>query len=112
MPARFCLATGSERYGSTNSESVTDTSMTSKHLRIALLLCDTPIPAVVATHGDYHVIFSDLLKASLPENATFILDPYDVVHKQEYPPDNAEYDGILITGSGKLELKCEIGLPL
>lgn len=80
-----------------------------KHIRIALLLCDTPIPAVVSLHGDYHVIFGDLLKASLPENASFTLDPYDVVHKQEYPPDNVEYDGILITGSGEPDLKCEMG---
>jgi hypothetical protein len=84
--------------------------MTSKHIRIALLLCDTPIPAVVSAHGNYHVIFGDLLKASLPENTTFTLDPYDVVHKQEYPPDDAQYDGILMTGSGELGLNARLPL--
>jgi hypothetical protein len=67
-------------------------------IRLALLICDTPLPQVVAVHGDYHRIFNALLTESRPKNAPhFILDPYDVVHKQEYP--QGSYDGIIITGS-------------
>ncbi|KAJ8514362.1 hypothetical protein ONZ45_g8079 [Pleurotus djamor] len=69
---------------------------------IALLICDTPIPAVVAEHGDYHPIFATLLKSSLtlPSNNDFYytLDPYYVT-KQEYPDDDKPYDAFLITGS-------------
>ena len=78
-------------------------------IRLALLLCDTPIPAVRSVHGDYHNIFHTLLNGSLPTGATsFILDPFDVVHKQEYPPIDVDYDGIILTGSGVPE----IALPL
>jgi hypothetical protein len=76
----------------------------SKIIRIALLICDKPLPPVLSKHGDYHAIFNDLLNASLPKNASFILDPYDVVNMQEYPPDNLDYAGILITGSGTTDL--------
>ena len=30
---------------------------------------------------------------------SFTLDGYDVVNKMEYPPDEVEYDGLLISGS-------------
>jgi hypothetical protein len=70
-------------------------------IRLALLLCDTPIPAVRSVHGDYHDIFHALLNDALPGGTTsFILDPFDVVHKQEYPPIDVDYDGIMLTGSG------------
>ena len=60
-------------------------------------------------HGDYHNIFHTLLNDALPTGATsFILDPFDVVHKQEYPPIDVDYDGIILTGSGVPE----IALPL
>ncbi|KII87858.1 hypothetical protein PLICRDRAFT_42374 [Plicaturopsis crispa FD-325 SS-3] len=74
-----------------------------KPTRIALLVCDTPNPVVVAAHGEYPSIFTTLLRASLPQDVTpeaaFVLDAYDVVHKMEYPSDAAEYDAILLTGS-------------
>lgn len=77
-----------------------------KPKRIALLVCDTPVPAVLANQGDYHAIFNTLLSASLPAGAPpFVLDPYDVVHKQAYPPTDSEYDGIVITGSGTLSVR-------
>ncbi|KAF5366183.1 hypothetical protein D9758_005672 [Tetrapyrgos nigripes] len=67
---------------------------------IALLICDTPLPSVIVEHGDYHKIFSVLLKKSLPDH-DFILDSYDVVHKMEYPDDEKldEYDCVMLTGS-------------
>ena len=71
-------------------------------IKLALLLCDTPIPAVVSVHGDYHTIIGRLLLDALPDNnQSFTLDPFDVVHKQEYPPDDVDYNGIILTGSGK-----------
>ncbi|KAJ7254658.1 class I glutamine amidotransferase-like protein [Mycena haematopus] len=84
----------------------------SKPKRIALLICDTPPPAIVAAHGDYHALFTRLLHAALPNlstpnpstaECTLTLDPFDVVVKLEYPPDEqlapGGYDGVLITGS-------------
>ena len=74
--------------------------MTTKQL--ALFLCDTPIPAVLSTDGDYTAIFNDLLRKALPDpSATFTLDPYDVRNKMEYPEDVDRYDGIILTGSGE-----------
>ena len=68
-------------------------------LTIALLICDHPGPHV----GPYYPIFKDFLSASLPNSAVdFVLDGYDVVKKQEYPPSDKEYDAMLLTGSGKL----------
>ncbi|KAF8576341.1 class I glutamine amidotransferase-like protein [Ramaria rubella] len=69
-------------------------------LRLALLICDTPVPSVVAVHGDYLAIFTRFFKASLPDSRVeFSLDGFDVVHRQEYPSLVAGYDGIIITGS-------------
>jgi len=71
---------------------------------IALLVCDTPMPNVIAEHGDYQKIFSALLKDSLPgPDHDFTLDSYDVVHKMEYPDEDKldNYDCIMLTGSGE-----------
>lgn len=77
-------------------------------IRIALLICDTPIDDVVKVYGEYHSIFTALLTRSLPEGVgkdRFVLDPYDVEHKMEYPPADLEgYDAIMLTGSGALIL--------
>lgn len=73
----------------------------SSSLSLALLVCDTPLAAIVETHGAYPQIFNTLLTKSAPPHLRFTLDPYDVVHKMEYPPDTNHYDGIVITGSGK-----------
>ncbi|KAJ7182672.1 class I glutamine amidotransferase-like protein [Mycena crocata] len=78
-----------------------------KSKSVALLICDTPMPSVIGVHGDYHVLFTELLHASAKQHGiTDIedkckLDAYDVVHKMEYPTDTQleSYDGILITGS-------------
>lgn len=66
--------------------------------RLALLVCDTPLPSIVAAQGAYPIIFTTWLLASARRDMKLQLDPYDVVHK-EYP-DPEKYDGILITGSG------------
>lgn len=72
----------------------------SRSVRLALLLCDTPLPNVVAEHGTYHEIFSNLLTASVPTGSTYSLNSFDVVEKMEYPPLNEQWDGILLSGSG------------
>jgi hypothetical protein len=70
-------------------------------IRIALLVCDTPMPSVIDIAGDYHSIFTTMLcdAAKYCGNPAFILDSYDVVDRMEYPPDDAQYDGIIISGS-------------
>jgi len=70
-------------------------------VRIALLLCDTPIPSVQATDGDYTAIFNVLLRNSLPTDVPidFTLDPYDVRNAQQYPDNIDDYRAIILTGS-------------
>jgi len=67
-------------------------------LRLAVLLCDTPLPPVLKDDGDYHKIFDTWLRSVSPP-VDFTLEAFDVVKKMEYPPIGAEYDGILLTGS-------------
>ncbi|KAJ7100609.1 class I glutamine amidotransferase-like protein [Mycena belliarum] len=74
---------------------------------IALLICDTPMSSVVAEHGDYNAMFTQLVHAAgkqlgIADIATKCrLEPFDVEHKMEYPTDTQldSYAGILITGS-------------
>jgi hypothetical protein len=71
--------------------------------RLALLVCDTPLPGVVKDHGEYPTIFGRLFRTSLPDGiADFAMDPYDVRNAKEYPKMDIldTYDGIVITGSG------------
>ncbi|KAK0459975.1 class I glutamine amidotransferase-like protein [Desarmillaria tabescens] len=67
-------------------------------MKLAVLLCDTPLPEVVATYGDYASIFHRLLSSS-SYAPPFTLDPYDVVSANSYPEDPTSYDAILLTGS-------------
>ena len=69
-------------------------------IRLALFLCDTPLPSVQETDGDYTTIFTTLLHNSAP-NTHFIIDPYDVKNRLEYPEDVDQYQGIILTGSGQ-----------
>ena len=68
-------------------------------IRLAILLCDTPVPPVLNEHGDYQKIFTAWLRAASP-SVDFTLEAFDVVNKMEYPPEDFNYDGILLTGSG------------
>ncbi|KAJ7678223.1 class I glutamine amidotransferase-like protein [Mycena polygramma] len=80
--------------------------MSSNPKTIALLVCDTLLPAVVGAHGDYPVLFTSLLHAAGTHlritdiTAKCKLEPYDVV-QLAYPTDAQldGYDGVLITGS-------------
>ncbi|KAJ3859877.1 class I glutamine amidotransferase-like protein [Lentinula novae-zelandiae] len=75
----------------------------SKLKSIALLVCDTPMPEVVAEHGEYPTIFYELMRKSLPDELgwEFTMDAYDVVRKMEYPSEEKidEYDAFMYTGS-------------
>ncbi|OCF35878.1 cytoplasmic protein [Kwoniella heveanensis CBS 569] len=90
--------------------------MTKRIVRVALLMCDTPVPDVVAAYGIYIEIYRQwLLKAletypdpEVAQNTELIIDGYDVVEKGEYPPlerlqagNGVEdgYDAVMLTGS-------------
>lgn len=70
-------------------------------IRIALFLCDKPIPAVQATDGDYTAVFDTLLRKSLPSDAgiNYVLEPYDIREEQRYPENIDDYRAIIMTGS-------------
>lgn len=76
--------------------------------RLALLVCDTPLPDVVAAHGNYADIFHKWITASKRkcetekpiEGLDFVLDAYDVVDEQYPRPES--YDAIIISGSCRL----------
>ncbi len=77
----------------------------SQPVRLALLVCDTPVPTVVSTYGDYLDIFRTFLDTSLAfasdPKPSFILSGYDVVQGKFPTPEDLSYtDGILISGSG------------
>lgn len=76
-------------------------SSTRNPIRIALLVCDTPLPDVIATHGRYDTIFGTLLAASVPAGVQYTMNAYDVVTKMEYPSHDEKLDGIILTGSGE-----------
>ncbi|KAF1839367.1 class I glutamine amidotransferase-like protein [Decorospora gaudefroyi] len=72
-------------------------------LRIAILECDTPPPAVIEKYGKYGRIFTTLLEIAAEGMGLFPkrdleLSAYDVVTAQKYP-DLENIDAVLITGS-------------
>ncbi|KAH9896838.1 class I glutamine amidotransferase-like protein [Cubamyces lactineus] len=75
----------------------------SKPYKIAVLLCDTPLPAILASQGDYGAIFETLFRNALREaggpETKFVVDAYDVRNEQVYPKDVDQYDAVLLTGS-------------
>lgn len=85
-------------------------------VRIALLLCDTPLPKVQQELGfsTYHPVFASHLQDTLTsfpdkekvKDVELVVEGFDVVHKQEYPADdllrNGHYDAVMMTGAGEL----------
>ena len=72
-------------------------------LRIAILECDTPPPAVVQQYGRYDRIFTTLLESAaadlgLSPTQDLQLSAFDVVTAQAYP-DLESVDAVLISGS-------------
>jgi len=69
-------------------------------LRLALLVCDTPVPAVVEVHGNYPEIYDTWLKASNVAGVPYKLTPFDIVNHPGMYPNPEEIDAIILTGSG------------
>ncbi|KAG0331820.1 hypothetical protein BG004_001493 [Podila humilis] len=76
-------------------------------VRLALLVCGTPIPTILEAHGDYTVIFRGLFQAGLDSlkeqgavdaNTNLVLEGFDV-REGIYPKSLHDWDGIVITGS-------------
>lgn len=83
-----------------------------RSLRIALLLADTPNPYVLAEHGTYLDVFRTHLLASLAyvgraDEVDLEVVGFDIVNKGDWPSEEgfekAEWDGVMITGSGESE---------
>ncbi|KAG0203425.1 hypothetical protein BGX28_004283 [Mortierella sp. GBA30] len=76
-------------------------------IRVALLVCGTPIPPVAEAFGEYPTIFTHLFVAGLEElkkqggatpNSELVLEGFDV-REDQYPERIADWDVILISGS-------------
>ncbi|KAI0777649.1 class I glutamine amidotransferase-like protein [Trametes elegans] len=71
--------------------------------KIAVLLCDTPLPAILASEGDYGAVFAKLFRKSLQAvgdpKVEFDIDSYDVRNDKVYPENVDQYDAVLLTGS-------------
>lgn len=74
-----------------------------RSLRIAILECDTPIPAVKEQLGGYGDIFTRLLNGALEASRDVTVEfaeisKWHVVDNPVYPDPN-EYDAFLLSGS-------------
>ncbi|CCA69183.1 related to P.aeruginosa anthranilate synthase component II [Serendipita indica DSM 11827] len=69
------------------------------HLRIALLVNDTPVQPVIDEFGKYPQIYERWLSESKPEDVAFELTPFDVFDSPEEYPNPTEYDAMILTGS-------------
>ncbi|KAJ3158240.1 hypothetical protein HDU86_002949 [Geranomyces michiganensis] len=73
-------------------------------LRIALLVCDTPLPVVVEKYGNYEKLFGELLRqgaaaysaSAKPTNLD--IEAFDVVQGQ-LPDDISKFSAFILTGS-------------
>ena len=70
--------------------------------RIALLKCGDLKGKAYEQNGGYNLIYNNWLSASLPLNASFTLDSYDVV--QGLYPNESLYDCLVLSGSGNARL--------
>lgn len=85
-----------------------------RNFRLAVLECDTPIPAVNGKRGTYGDVFRELMDKGLKHEGlgdkgkyvNYELSKWDVVTAQEYPKIE-DVDGCLLTGSSKYFL-CQI----
>ncbi|KAG6911004.1 hypothetical protein DXG01_005419 [Tephrocybe rancida] len=74
-------------------------------IRIALIVSGSLPENLSATYGQYSVVFSRFLQDSLPDSdkdkVEFKIEPFDVVHKMEYPSEAQldSYDALMYTGS-------------
>ncbi|KAF9155686.1 hypothetical protein BGX21_005065 [Mortierella sp. AD011] len=77
------------------------------HIRVALLVCGTPIPSVAEAFGEYPAIFRNLLQRGLVElkkqgaigpDTELVLEGFDV-REDKYPDNINDWDAIWISGS-------------
>ncbi|KAG0248824.1 hypothetical protein BG011_009870 [Mortierella polycephala] len=82
-------------------------ALKAKDIRIALLVCGTPIPAVAKPFGEYPALFRNLLHSGLDllksqkavdPDTTLTLKGFDV-REDIYPERLSDWDGIMISGS-------------
>lgn len=97
--------------------------MLKQKISVALLLCDTPSPPVLAAHGTYLPIFTSLLQDSLKnagreDDVELVVDGYQVTNS-ELPPisrfeegKEGSYDAILMTGSGRSRSSLVLSSPM
>lgn len=83
---------------------------TPRTLRVALLLCDTPNPYVLAEEGTYLDVFrthllSSISAAGRSEEINLEIEGFDVVNEGKWPEEKGlekgGWDGVMITGSGE-----------
>ncbi|KAF9102072.1 hypothetical protein BGX27_011189 [Mortierella sp. AM989] len=76
-------------------------------IRVALLVCGTPVLPVLDTYGEYPAIFNNLLQRGLDElkkqsaidpDTELMLEGFDV-REDKYPDDIHDWDAIMISGS-------------
>jgi hypothetical protein len=68
-------------------------------VKIALLICGALTGKAHVQNGDYYDIYLRYMRDSLPQQRDFILDPYDVRVKMEYPVHENDYNCMVLTGS-------------
>jgi GMP synthase (glutamine-hydrolysing) len=81
----------------------------SNHLRVAVLVCDTPIQPVLEQYGDYYAIFQALMKQGfkdleLSDEVDVEFSGYHVVNNPQFPKLQ-DYDALLMTGSSEFSLQ-------
>lgn len=82
-----------------------------KSVRLAILECDTPLPAVVQKYGMYTSMYKSWLENSLLFNfkdvavTSWTVEGFNVVDGEYPKPEDMEgeraFDGIILTGSCK-----------
>ncbi|RAR62886.1 MULTISPECIES: glutamine amidotransferase [Halomonadaceae] len=63
--------------------------------RLLLIKTGDSFPDVVAKHGDFEALF----QARLPDHELTVWDAREDAQRDTLPPEHAEFDGVLITGS-------------
>lgn len=71
-------------------------------VKIALLICGSLTGKARVRNADYHDIYLRYLTNSCPQGTNFVLDPYQVRLKMEYPEHDNDYNCMILTGSREL----------
>lgn len=87
------------------------------HLKVAIVNCDTPVPTIKTSHGEYSNLFIETLTSAASRlrsshnlHITFTFSTFDAV--TDYLPNPADgYSAIIISGSCKLSPPQILSLP-